>query len=373
MKKNGPGDNAHATQGQRQDEMEAWQRQIAESITTGATLARHLPVNASAVDRVTRRYPMRIPPYWRNLMIGLGDPFYRQAVPDEIEMVSGAFAEDPFDEAASSPAPGLVHRYPNRVLLLVTRRCAMYCRHCMRKRRTSASDPSASFDAEKAVDYIMTHPEVREVILSGGDPLMLTDGELEGLLVKLGRAGHITVRRIHTRMPCTLPHRITPSLVAMLRHYAPLFLVTQFNHPAEITPEAEAACARLVDAGIPLLCQTVLLKGINDDAGILSQLMDRLLSVRVRPYYLHHPDPVCGTGHFRLPVSTGLAIFAELRRRVSGIGLPQYVMDVPGADGKVPLLPEHVALAGGNALVVVRAGGTKTAIALDDSEPVTMV
>lgn len=350
--------------------MDEWQRQITESITTSAGLTRYFPISAQAVDPVAAEYPMRIPPYWRALMRDPDDPFYRQAVPDAIEMAAGPCGADPFNEAGLSPAPGLVHRYPNRVLLLVTRQCAMFCRHCMRKRRTA--DPAESFDPESAVAYIRSRPEIREVILSGGDPLMLTDAQLDRLLAALHRVEHIAVRRIHTRMPCTLPHRVTAPLVDMLRGYAPLVVVTQFNHPAEITPIAAAACARLVDAGIPVLCQTVLLKGINDDPETLAQLMNALLAIRVRPYYLHHPDPVRGARHFRIPVRSGLAIYGALRRQVSGIGLPQYVMDIPGTDGKVPLLPDYVALAGDGALIVVRADGTKTTIPLDESEPETM-
>lgn len=323
--------------------MDSWQHQIEASLTCAAGLPPKAAVDVGAVDRVAAVYPMRIPPYWLALMRDPGDPFFMQAVPSAAELAPDNFEEDPFGEETASPAPGVVHRYPNRVLLLVTRRCAMYCRHCMRKRRSGARPDAAGFDERQAGEYIRSRPDIREVILSGGDPLMLDDGRLACILAGVGKAPNVDIRRIHTRMPCSLPQRITGSLVRCLRRHGPLIVVTQFNHPAELTPAAAAACARLVDAGIPVLCQTVLLHGINDDAGTLGRLMRGLLTLRVMPYYLHHPDPVRGTAHFGLTVNRGLEIYGALRHHVSGIGLPRYVRDDRGAVGKMPLTEVHAA------------------------------
>jgi len=347
--------------------MQEWQRQIAESVTTGEALARHLPISALAVNRIAAAYPMRIPPYWRTLIASADDPFYRQAVPSPMELASGPCTPDPFDESGATLVPGLIHRYPNRVLLLVTRQCAMLCRHCMRKRRTSISSPIADFDLPGALDYVRRHPDIREVILSGGDPLMLLDAQLDTALAAFSEIDHVAVCRIHSRMPCTLPQRITPALVDMLERHTPLVVVTQFNHPAEITAEAAAACARLLDAGIPVMSQAVLLKGVNDSAELLTRLIDGLLSIHVQPYYLHHPDPVCGTGHFQLPVREGLAIVEILRRRIPSDALPKYVMDIPGTNGKVPLIapgPDD-----GGRLIVRCRDGTTVAIELDAQTP----
>lgn len=318
-----------------------WKADLAASVTSPAALARLRPVDARALAPVCARYPMRINPYWLSLARQPQDPFWRQAVPDPLELEDGAEA-DPLAEEAQSPLPNLIHRYPERVVFLVSDRCAMYCRHCMRKRRVGrpASPPGQAL--ADGIDYIRATPAIEEVILSGGDPLMLEDAALEEILSRLRKIRHVRLLRIHTRMPSSLPARITARLAAMLGRFHPLYLNTQFNHPAELTPEAAEACRRLADAGIPLGCQSVLIRGVNDDPDTMAALMRALLAHRVRPYYLHQMDPVKGTAHLRTPVETGLAIMAALRGRIPGIGVPQLMIDLPGGGGKVPLLPEAV-------------------------------
>jgi lysine 2,3-aminomutase len=318
-----------------------WKNDLAASVTSPAALARLRPVDAGALAPVCARYPMRIPPYWLSLMQRPQDPFWRQAVPDTLELEDGA-AADPLAEEAQSPVPGLIHRYPDRVVFLVSDRCAMYCRHCMRKRRVGRPASAAREAVAAGIDYIRATPAIEEVILSGGDPLMLEDAALEDILARLKEIRHVRLLRIHTRMPSSLPGRITASLAAMLGRFHPLYVNIQFNHPAEMTPEAAEACRRLADAGIPLGCQSVLIRGVNDDPGTLAALMRTLLAHRVRPYYLHQMDPVQGTAHLRTPIETGLALLAALRGRIPGIGVPQLMIDLPGGGGKVPLLPESV-------------------------------
>ncbi len=288
---------------------------------------------------------MRINPYYLSLIREKGDPVWRQAVPDPAELSDLSGMDDPLSEEPQSPVPNLTHRYPETALFLVSNRCAMYCRHCMRKRKVGPGASGFSVTDETVaagIEYIENNPVVRDVILSGGDPLLRDDEFLGGLLERLRAIPHVEMVRIHSRVPATLPQRITPELVGILKKYHPLYLNTHFNHPVEITPEAARACALLADAGIPLGCQTVLLKGVNDDEETMGALMRKLGSIRVKPYYLHHPDLVRGTGHFRTPVKKGLSIMAFLRGRVGGMCVPQYMIDLPGGGGKIPLLPPYV-------------------------------
>lgn len=318
-----------------------WKKELAASIVSPVALARVRPVDAAALAPVCVRYPMRINSYWLSMMRQPEDPFWRQAVPDALELEDGAQA-DPLAEEDQSPVPGLIHRYPDRVVFLVSDRCAMYCRHCMRKRRVGRPAAAAREAVAAGIDYIRATPAIEEVILSGGDPLMLDDAVLEEILARLKEIRHVHLLRIHTRMPSSLPGRVTASLAAMLGRFHPLYVNIQFNHPAEMTPEAAEACRCLADAGIPLGCQSVLIRGVNDDPGTMAALMRVLLAHRVRPYYLHQMDPVKGTAHLRTPIETGLAILAALRGRIPGIGVPQLMIDLPGGGGKVPLLPESV-------------------------------
>jgi lysine 2,3-aminomutase len=319
--------------------MPRWKALLAESITSAAQLAGHIDVDPGRIAPVIRDFPLRINPYYLSLIRQPGDPIWRQAVPDPAELADTAGTADPLCEEQQSPVPGLIHRYPDRVVLLATDQCAMFCRFCMRKRRVGTA---AEGRIAAGVDYVRRTPAVHEVILSGGDPLMLDDPELARLLESIRAINHVRLIRIHSRMPCTLPQRITGDLVRLLRTFQPLYLNTHFNHPDELTGRSREACARLADAGIPLGCQTVLLGGVNDDAVVMHRLLESLLAMRVRPYYLHQLDRVSGTAHFRVPLETGLAIMSTLRGRLSGMGVPHYMVDLPGGGGKIPLTPEYV-------------------------------
>ncbi|MDJ0784592.1 MAG: KamA family radical SAM protein [Desulfosarcinaceae bacterium] len=320
-----------------------WQEILARSVTREADLPPRLAV-ATDGPKVADTYPVRINPYFLDLIEQADDPLGLQALPDLRELAAGPWEADPFREERLSPVPHLIHRYADRVVFLVSSQCALYCRHCMRKRRVG--DPLAAAvdpDARQAgLDYIARTETIRDVILSGGDPLLLDDEALAWLLGELRRIPHVEILRIHSRILSSLPQRVTGALTDLLRRHQPLYLNTQFNHPREMTAIAAAACRRLADAGIPLGNQTVLLQGVNDDAAVLRQLFRRLLALRVRPYYLHHPDQVRGTRHFWCAPRRGLDLMAALRGRISGLAIPQYVIDLPGGHGKVPLTPESV-------------------------------
>jgi lysine 2,3-aminomutase len=331
---------------------DSWQRLIAESIVTAEDLAARLPVDPERIRPVIRRYPMRITPYYLGLIRREGDPIWRQAVPDPAEIADSPLAADGLGEESQSPVAHLTHRYPDRVLFAVSGECAMYCRHCMRKRKVGRAAGITTATRREGLAYIRDQRQVREVILSGGDPLMLADDVIGDLLAAPRAIPHVETIRIHSRIPCTLPQRITPSLVGILGRFHPLFFNTHFNHPAELTPAAARACAALADAGIPLGCQSVLLRGVNDDPDVMQTLLRGLLKMRVKPYYLHHPDPIRGTAHFRLPVRRGLELMRRLRGAVSGMAVPQYMIDLPGGGGKVPLLPDYVQGEGPNRLRV---------------------
>lgn len=323
--------------------MEQWQRTLADSIDSPAQLAGHFNVDPEPLAAVAARYPMRVTPHYLGLIREPGDPIWRQCVPDPLELCDDRQLDDPLDEERLSPVPGLIHRYPDRVVWLVSAVCAVYCRFCMRKRSVGCAcgaPVSAAFD--RALDYIAANGEIRDVILSGGDPLLLADEVLDDLLSRLRRIDHVEIVRIGSRVPVTLPERITPKLCLMLKKHQPLYLNTHFNHPREITPESSAACAMLADAGIPLGNQSVLLRGVNDEPAVMKSLMQRLLAIRVRPYYIHQMDLVRGTGHFRTKVEQGIGIMEALRGHTSGLATPCYVIDLPGGKGKVPLLPEYL-------------------------------
>ncbi len=315
---------------------------IAQSIRSPYNLDFLQACDKKALDDTVRIFPMRINPYFASLIQQPGDPIWRQVIPDPIELDDDQGLLDPLCEEHQSLAPNLIHRYPNRVVWLVSDQCAVYCRHCMRKRRVGLGGGFSYENLIRGIDYIAATPQVKDVILSGGDPLMLEDEMLFDLLHRLRRIEHVKIIRIHSRIPSTLPQRITSQLVEGLARFHPLWFNTQFNHPMEITSQAEKACALLVDAGIPVGCQTVLLNKVNDSAEILAELMETLLQIRVRPYYLHHPDRVKGTRHFWVPLSKGLSIMQKLRGFLSGLAVPYYMVDLPGGAGKVPLLPESI-------------------------------
>ncbi len=300
------------------------------------------PFEMDKIREVTDRYPMLISPYYLRLIRQPGDPFWKQAVPDAEELMDRDGMIDPLAEEAFSPVPNITHRYPDRVLFTVSNRCAMYCRFCTRKRKTGKMFPVNDKTIEGGLAYIRNHSHIRDVLVSGGDPLLLEDDELAEILDGLRSIPHVEIIRIGSRVPCTLPHRITANLAAVLRRFHPVYINTHFNHPDEITNEAAHACSILSDAGIPLGCQTVLMKGVNDSPGVMKKLMQKLLTIRVRPYYIHHMDITCGTAHFRTSIKAGLRIIEALRGHTSGMCVPHYVLDLPGGGGKVPITPEHV-------------------------------
>jgi lysine 2,3-aminomutase len=323
--------------------MESWQKSLAASITSPEELADQFHIDPELLQPVIKRYPMRIIPYYLGLIQEVGDPIWRQCVPDPSELKDDHLPADPLNETQLSPVPGLIHRYPDRVVLLVSSTCPTFCRFCMRKNWIGCKSSSEMINSiDESLGYIEKTPGIRDVILSGGDPLMLTDEVLENILLRLRQIPHLEIIRIGSRTPVTLPNRITPKLCRMLKCYHPLYVNTHFNHPMEITPQSARACIRLAEAGIPLGNQTVLLKGVNDGPEVMKQLMEKLLTIRVRPYYLHQMDLVKGTAHFRTPIAQGLKIIAGLRGFTSGMAVPYYVIDLPRGKGKVPLLPNKV-------------------------------
>jgi lysine 2,3-aminomutase len=321
--------------------MERWQKILSESITSLDELARFLPIDIESLRPVIARYSLRITPTYLNLIQERDDPIWRQCIPDQRELEQDDLSIDPLNEKNLTFAPGLIHRYPDRVVLLVSSACPTLCRFCTRKNRMGGIGSYRTL-LEPAMEYIEKRSAIREVILSGGDPLLLSDDELEAILIRLRKIPHLEIVRLHTRAPVTLPDRITLRICRMLKRYHPLYVNTQFNHPIEITPLSANACVRLADAGIPLGNQTVLLRGVNDDPEVMKRLMQKLLTIRVRPYYIHQMDLVRGTGHFRTSVEKGLNIMAGLRGHTSGMANPCYVIDLPGGNGKVPLLPDDV-------------------------------
>lgn len=299
------------------------------------------------LNPVSERYPVRLTNYYASLIKKPDDAIWKQCMPDARELEDNVQCPDPLDENTLSPVPGLIHRYPDRVVLLVSNRCAVYCRFCMRKRMVGSGDePMGEADLRTALTYIAAHPEIHDVILSGGDPLMLDDDSLSVVLTGLRAIPHVSIIRIGTRVPVTLPARITPELCTLLKQFHPLYINTHFNHPAEITTDSTKACTLLSDAGIPLGNQTVLLRGVNDTVETMRRLMTGLLALRVRPYYLHQMDLVQGTAHFRTSVMTGLELMRGLRGHVSGLAVPHYVIDLPGGKGKVAILPDDVEIEG---------------------------
>ena len=322
--------------------MDDWQQILQRSLRTPEEIAEHFGLEVEAVRKIAGAFKIQITPYYASLIKRKGDPIYRQVVPDLAELAENSGEDDPLEEDLDSPVPSIVHRYPDRVLFLVAHSCASYCRFCTRKRKVGDISKIHPRYIEDGINYIKEHPEVRDVIVSGGDPLILSDDRLESILSQLRSIPHVEIIRIGTRMPCYLPQRITEELTSMLKKYHPLYLNVHFNHPDEITAEAARALNLLADAGIPLGNQTVLLKGVNDDVETMRKLMQKLLTVRVRPYYIYQADYVRGTDHFRTTVEKGLEIYQGLRGWTSGLAVPQYVIDAPGGGGKIPLIPEYV-------------------------------
>ncbi|MBN2831468.1 MAG: KamA family radical SAM protein [Candidatus Omnitrophica bacterium] len=330
---------------------EDWHWQIKNRICVKDVLSQIIkltPDEEKGIDKAKGRLSMAITPYWGTLLDPEDEncPIRRQAVPVVQEhIVSAHEMTDPCAEDRDSPAPHLVHRYPDRVLLLATEHCAMYCRHCTRRRLVGDHEEKEvnalnRFDA--AIEYIKSNRKIRDVLISGGDPLILEDEALEGLIERIRSIPHVEFLRMGTRIPVTLPQRITEKLVNILKKYSPIWISIHFNHPKEITKRCEIACDMLSESGIPLGSQTVLLKGINDRPYIMKKLVHDLLKIRVRPYYIYQCDPVRGTQHFRTPVAAGINIMEKLRGHTSGYAVPTYVIDGPGGGGKIPVGPNYI-------------------------------
>jgi lysine 2,3-aminomutase len=324
-----------------------WHWQLRHRLWTAAELGRVLelsPGERSALEQMAGHLPTALTPFYVSLLDAddPDQPLRRSVMPSPGEFVTAVGeADDPLGEDHSSPVPGLVHRYPDRVLFLVSDHCAVYCRYCTRSRVVGSGEMSPDPRRwEAAFQYLECHPEVRDVLLSGGDPLTLSDQKLDHLLTRLRRIRHVEFVRIGTKVPAVLPQRINAGLVKMLRRHHPLWMSVHFTHPAELVPEVQRACERLADAGIPLGSQTVLLRGVNDDVETMRGLVHGLLRIRVRPYYLYQCDPISGSSHFRTSVARGLEIIAGLRGHTTGYAVPQYVIDAPGGGGKIPLHPE---------------------------------
>lgn len=326
-----------------------WKWQVKNRIETLDQLKKYISLTKEEEEGVKeslKTLRMAITPYYLSLIDpdNPNCPVRKQAIPTGSEThVSPADLLDPLHEDEDSPVPGLTHRYPDRVLLLITDMCSMYCRHCTRRRFAGQKDDETPVDyIQKAIDYIARTPQVRDVLLSGGDALMVSDAKLESIIKKLREIPHVEIIRIGSRVPVVCPQRITDKLVDMLKQYHPIWLNTHFNHPNEVTPESKAACEKLANAGIPLGNQSVLLRGVNDCVNIMKRLVHKLVMMRVRPYYIYQCDLSMGLEHFRTPVSKGIEVIEGLRGHTSGYAVPTFVVDAPGGGGKTPVMPTYI-------------------------------
>lgn len=344
-----------------------WHWQVKNRIETVDELKKYIKLTAEEEEGIReslKTLRMAITPYYLTLIDPENPhcPIRKQAIPTVEELKrSPADLEDPLHEDSDSPVPGLTHRYPDRVLFLITDMCSMYCRHCTRRRFAGQHDcatPEKQID--DCIDYIARTPQVRDVLLSGGDALLVSDEKLEYIISRLRAIPHVEIIRIGSRTPVVLPQRITPELVNMLKKYHPIWLNTHFNHPNEVTPESKQACARLADAGIPLGNQSVLLRGVNDCTHIMKKLVHELVKMRVRPYYIYICDLSLGIGHFRTPVSKGIEIIENLRGHTSGYAVPTFVVDAPGGGGKIPVMPNYVISQAPNRVVLRNYEGVIT-------------
>ncbi len=324
-----------------------WRWQLKNRIRDAGVLAEILgmgEVEKKRVEKVGKLFRWAISPYYLSLIPDeyQNNPIFRQAVPDIRELDEGG-SPDPMNEALTSPAPRVTRRYPDRLIINVTNQCAMFCRHCQRRRNIGEIDHHAQKgDISDAINYVAENREIRDVLITGGDALLLNDQYLDWILAELHRIPHVEIKRIGTRTPVTLPQRVTPELCDVLRRYPPVYINTQFNHPLEITPEARDACSRLVETGVVLGNQAVLLKGINDSPTVMKKLNHELLRIRVRPYYIFHAKDVRGTRHWQTSVRTGLSIMESLRGHTSGLAVPTYIVNAPGGYGKIPIMPNYI-------------------------------
>jgi len=326
-----------------------WKWQVRNRVETLDELKKYVRLSKEEEEGVQKclgELRMAVTPYYLSLINpdDPHDPVRKQAVPTAAELFHALEDQaDPLHEDTDSPVKGLTHRYPDRVLLLITDQCSMYCRHCTRRRFAGQHDAAVPIDqVDACIDYVAAHPEVRDVLLSGGDALMMSDEKLEHIISRLRNIPHVEIVRIGSRTPVVMPQRITQALCDMLKKYHPIWLNTHFNHPNEITAEAARACQMLADAGIPLGNQSVLLAGVNDCAHVMKKLVHELVKIRVRPYYIYQCDLSQGLTHFRTPVSKGIEIIEALRGHTSGFAVPTFVVDAPGGGGKTPVMPNYV-------------------------------
>ncbi|SHI82574.1 L-lysine 2,3-aminomutase [Dethiosulfatibacter aminovorans DSM 17477] len=332
-----------------QAEWDDWKWQVKNRITDVETLKKVINITSQEEDdinAVLEKFRMGITPYYAAHMDKDDHrcPIRMQAVPTIAEtFISKSDMVDPLHEDGDSPVPGLTHRYPDRVLLLLTDQCSMYCRHCTRRRFAGQADHAMPMERiEKAIDYIRETPQVRDIVLSGGDALLISDEKLEYIIKKLREIPHVEIIRLGTRTPVVMPQRITDDLCNMLKKYHPIWLNTHYNHPKEITPESKEAIRKLADAGIPLGNQSVLLRGVNDCVFVMKDLVHELVKIRVRPYYIYQCDLSLGISHFRTTVGKGIEIIEGLRGHTSGFAVPTFVVDAPGGGGKIPVMPDYV-------------------------------
>jgi len=342
------------------DSWNDWKWQLRNTITSIDDLKKIMKLSDKeimAINNLKGRLPLRITPYFASLIYDSkpSNPLRRNVIPVVEELITSRSEQsDPLHEKESSPVKGIVHRYPDRVLFTVTQVCSNYCRYCTRSHSVGKLDKLGRQDFEKAFNYIANHKEVRDVLISGGDPLTLNDETLDYILSNIRSIKHVEIIRIGTRIPVVLPQRVTDNLINVLKKYQPLFLSLHFMHPDEITEECAKACNKLADGGFPLGSQTVLLKGINDSVPVMKELMHKLLMVRVKPYYLYQCDLIPGSGHFRTTVKKGLEIMKGLRGFTSGYAVPTFVIDAPGGGGKIPLLPSDYVVEHNDDHIVMR-------------------
>lgn len=358
----------------KQSDWDDWKWQLRNRIDTIEDLKQVVNLTESeeeGIKAALKQLKMGITPYYA-LLMDKDDPncpVRKQAVPTLLEThIADSDMDDPLHEDVDSPTPGLTHRYPDRALLLVTDQCSMYCRHCTRRRFAGQTDQASTTNQlDKGIEYIKNTPEVRDVLLSGGDALLINDEKLEYILKELTAIDHVEVVRIGSRAPVVMPQRITPKLTEILKKYHPVWLNTHFNHSKEITPETKKACEMLADAGVPLGNQSVLLRGINDSVHIMKRLVQDLVQIRVRPYYIYQCDLSQGIEHFRTPVAKGIEIIEGLRGHTSGFCVPTFVVDAPGGGGKIPVMPQYLISQGSKRVVLRNYEGVVTSYTEPDN------
>ncbi|MGI6096529.1 MAG: glutamate 2,3-aminomutase [Dethiobacteria bacterium] len=334
--------------GVSEDEWEDWHWQMRNRISDVETLSNFLNLKQQEkeeIESVAKKFRWAVSPYYLSLM-DPNDPMCpvrRQGIPDLRELTDTCGNADPMAEEFTSPAPRITRRYPDRLIINVTNQCAMFCRHCQRRRNIGEVDqPSTEAEIREALSYIAENEEIRDVLITGGDPLTLSDKRIDWILSELDAIPHVEIKRIGTRIPVTMPQRITPELCKMLEKHYPLYINTHFNNPREVTEDAKKACLMLAKAGIPLGNQAVLLQGINNDPHVMKKLNHELLKIHVRPYYMFHAKSVCGTTHFCTTVQEGIEIMENLRGQTSGLAIPTYIINAPGGNGKTPILPQYL-------------------------------